>query len=244
MERMMKKLILTAALLWATSNLFAQSAASGNQYSTYYYQRASLFEVLPITSNDIVFIGNSITDGNEWNELFQNPRIKNRGISGDTTHGVLDRLGSITRGKPAAIFLMIGINNVSRGEPADSIAVGIQRILRNIRTQSPHTRLFVQSLLPITPHYGKFQDHTRHWQMIPLINKAVRQIAENEGATFIDLFSHFADERGQMKISYTNDGLHLLGAGYLLWKEILMPYISSIAQESDSRLSSQTNGFH
>ena len=80
--------------------------------------------------------------------------------------------------------------------------------------------------------------------MIPLINKAVRQIAENEGATFIDLFSHFADERGQMKISYTNDGLHLLGAGYLLWKEILMPFINSIAQESDSRLSSQTSGFH
>lgn len=46
------------------------------KYSTYYYQRASLFEQLPISSDDILFIGNSITDGGEWSELFQNPHIK------------------------------------------------------------------------------------------------------------------------------------------------------------------------
>lgn len=97
---------------WLTAvTLYAQQNKSP-KYSTYYYQRASLFESLPVTSEDIIFIGNSITDGGEWHELFNNPHVKNRGISGDTTQGVFDRLDAIVNGQPAKIFLMIGINNV------------------------------------------------------------------------------------------------------------------------------------
>lgn len=228
----MKRWFLTSAFILAGFHLLAQSSPS--KYSTYYYQRASLFEVLPATTQDIVFVGNSITDGGEWSELFQNPHIKNRGISGDTTSGVLDRLNSITQGQPAALFLMIGINNIPKGETADTIARGVQRILQGIRKQSPRTRVFVQSLLPVTPRYNKFQEHTRRWQMIPQINEALRQVAQNEKVTYIDLFSHFADEQGQMKAAYTNDGLHLLGSGYLLWKEILTPYITSIMQNYEN----------
>ena len=55
---------------WLTAvTLYAQQNKSP-KYSTYYYQRASLFESLPVTSEDIIFIGNSITDGGEWHELF------------------------------------------------------------------------------------------------------------------------------------------------------------------------------
>lgn len=103
------------------------------KYSTYYYQRASLFEQLPISSDDILFIGNSITDGGEWSELFQNPHIKNRGISGDTTWGVYDRISVLLKGKPAQIFLMIGINNVPQGESPKNIASDIQQIIQKIK---------------------------------------------------------------------------------------------------------------
>ena len=49
----MKKTILTALLLFAAAAVFAQSE--------YNFQRRSLFEKLPVTSKDIVFLGNSIT---------------------------------------------------------------------------------------------------------------------------------------------------------------------------------------
>ena len=62
------------------------------KYGTYYDQRELLFESLPTSENDIIFLGNSITDGGEWNELFQNANCKNRGISADVTEGVLNRL--------------------------------------------------------------------------------------------------------------------------------------------------------
>lgn len=100
------------------------------KYSTYYYQRASLFEQLPTSSDDILFIGNSITDGGEWSELFQNPHVKNRGISGDTTWRVYDRISVLLKGKPAQIFLMIGINNVPQGESPNNIASDIQQIIQ------------------------------------------------------------------------------------------------------------------
>lgn len=189
--------------LWVGIGAFAQKEG---KYSTYYYQRASLFEVLPVDSDDILFVGNSITDGGEWCELFQNPNVKNRGISGDTTQGVYDRLDALLKGTPAQIFLLIGINNVPRGESADSIAAGIRRIVQRIRQESPATEVLVQSVLPVTPQYGKFDGHTSRWQLVPEINRRVRRLAQEEKVTYIDLFSHFADAEGKMKPEYTNDG--------------------------------------
>ena len=83
------------------------------QHGTFYDQRASLFEALPVDSTNIVFLGNSITNGCEWHELFGDARIINRGISGDIATGINDRLDPLLKGKPGKIFLMIGVNDVS-----------------------------------------------------------------------------------------------------------------------------------
>src|SRR5688572_21180522 len=80
-------------------------------FSTYYQQRVTHFKSLPNTKGDIVFIGNSITDGGEWNELFNDLKIKNRGISGDVSTGVLHRMDEIAQRKPAKVFLLIGVND-------------------------------------------------------------------------------------------------------------------------------------
>ena len=99
----MKKAILFAAALFVAVASFAQ-----NEYN---YQKRSLFEQLPIRGNDIVFLGNSITDGCEWAELFNNRHIKNRGISADRSGWLLDRLDPIVNGHPKKLFLMIGTNH-------------------------------------------------------------------------------------------------------------------------------------
>ncbi|WP_307997259.1 SGNH/GDSL hydrolase family protein [uncultured Bacteroides sp.] len=200
--------------------------AQERKYSTFYYQRATLFEELPVTSDDIIFLGNSITNGAEWSELFNNKHVKNRGISGDICMGVYDRLDAVLKGKPAKIFLLIGINDVSRGTPADTIVSRIGMIVRKIKMDSPKTKLYLQSVLPVTDHYNMFKGHTSRWQVIPEINKGLVRLAEKEGASYIDLYSHFVDkETGKMNTAYTNDGLHLLGKGYLKWVEIVKPYI-------------------
>ena len=221
---MIKKQVTFIVCLMMSIIAVAQDA--DRKYSTYYYQRASHFETLTISPNDIIFVGNSITDGAEWGELFSNPYVKNRGISGDTTWGLYDRLDVILKNKPSKIFLLIGINDIGRGKDDDYVIAGIERIVKKIRTESPQSQLYVQSILPVNPIYGMFNGHTSQWQRIPLLNNRIKNISLNEGAEYIDLYTSFADKEGKMIPSYTNDGLHLLGKGYLLWKDIVLPFIN------------------
>lgn len=219
----MSKIILAGILF-----LFLNSVCNGQErkYSRFYEQRASLFEILPISDEDIVFLGNSITNGCEWSELFNNPRIKNRGISGDIALGVYDRLQPIVQGKPAKIFLLIGINDVSRGMPADTIVGHIDKIIDKIQQESPHTRIYLQNLLPTNDCYGMFGSHTSRNDTVVAVNKLLPALAHKKHIIHIDLWSHFADPvSGKMNPEYTNDGLHLLGKGYLLWRDIVLPYI-------------------
>ena len=113
----MKHLLLTLVLLRTT----VFSGLSQANTDVYYGRRATHFETLPITNNDIIMLGNSLTDGAEWNELLCNPNVKNRGIIGDIVQGLIDRMGPILSGQPAKIFILSGVNDVSHGVTGDSI---------------------------------------------------------------------------------------------------------------------------
>ena len=213
-------------LLLGLSAAIAAPAQEACRYNQYYYQRSSLFEELPIDSNDIVFIGNSITDNCEWHELLDNPDIKNRGIGTDVSMGVYDRLNPITDGKPAKIFLMIGINDVLHDLSTDSIMGNITRIVQKIRRETPSTRLYLQSLLPFNSSFGKFSKLAGKEPQIVEINQRLKQLAATEQCTYIDIYSHLtAPGMATLDPAYTNDGLHLLGNAYLVWKAVLLPYL-------------------
>lgn len=207
--------------------IFISIGVSGQEtYSTFYYQRASLFEQLPIKSTDIVFIGNSIVNGGEWSELLDNNNVKNRGISGDVCKGVYDRLNTITKGEPSKIFLLIGVNDLGRGGEPDSIVKGIGKIIDKIKAESPRTVIYLQSILPVNDSFGMFSGHTNRWEEIKPLNEKLEELAKSKQATYIDLYSEFV-EPGSDKLNseFTNDGLHLLGKGYMKWAEIIKPYL-------------------
>ena len=194
-------------------------------FSTYYYQRVSHFETLPKTKSDIIFLGNSISDGAEWSELFNDTRIKNRGISGDFTAGVLNRLDEISSRKPKKVFLLIGVNDLARNISTDSIFKNIMQIARYLKQETPSTKLFIQSLLPVNDTFKTFAGHTSKGEQIKSLNDNLKLNAATNLYTYIDLYSSFVDEGGKMDKKFTNDGLHLKGDGYLLWKHLVYPYV-------------------
>ena len=220
MKMKVRFLFLSLALMLATQG-FAQNTPVFGKYGTYYDQRELLFERLSTSPGDIVFLGNSITDGAEWSEIFENPRCKNRGISGDVIPGVLNRLETITKGRPAMVFLMIGTNDMARGVSNDSIVQGVRTVVQRIKAESPETHIIVQSILPTNDCYGLFTGHTKRWQDVPVINEMIRTMAIDEGVDYLDLYHPFATEEGKLNPHYSNDGLHLSGYGYKKWKDVI-----------------------
>ncbi len=212
-----------AILLAAAS--FAAHAVGGSPYGAYYGQRNSLFEALGVDSTSIVFVGNSITNFCEWHELLRNPDVVNRGIGSDIVQGVEDRMTAFTDGQPAKIFLMIGINDVSHELTADSIAGAILRLTEKIHKATPRTQIYLQSMLPINNSFGMYKRLVGREHVVRDINAILAEKAADAGATWINLTPVFADENGNLRAEFTNDGLHLLAPGYFAWRDALQPYL-------------------
>jgi lysophospholipase L1-like esterase len=191
---------------------------------THYLQRSDLYRYCHIQKGDIVFLGDSITDGGCWDELFPGMNIKNRGINGDDTVGVLARIDDIVCCEPAALFILIGTNDLNwwNYRHDEEILANYEKILARCKELSPNTKVFVESILP----RGKsFANH------ITMLNLHLEKLAEKFGYTFINLFPHFADESKALKSEFNNDHLHLMSAGYRLWVELLTPYLKGISKQ-------------
>lgn len=212
-------------LLVALSLAPAAMAQGYTNTDTYYARRATLFDLLPIGKKDIVFLGNSLTDGCEFNELLGNYRIKNRGIVGDIVQGLIERVDPIIKGQPAKVFILSGVNDVSHGVSGDSIGRAMERLIVMIKKGSPRTKIYLQSMLPFNNDVKMWKNLKDREQVVIDGNRALEQVAKRQGVTWINLYPLFVDGEGKLRRELTNDGLHLMGQGYLIWRDAVKPYV-------------------
>jgi lysophospholipase L1-like esterase len=207
-------------ILYAT-NANAQTVKWDSTYRPGKYRElVEKFKAEPKSKKDIVFLGNSITAGTDWAKLLELPQAKNRGISGDITFGVLDRLQDIVDGKPAKIFILIGINDVSRDIP-DSVIVGnYKKIISTIRKGSKRTQIYFNTLLPVNSSFEKFKNHYGKDEHILYLNNQIRSMGA-KNVTIVDLYPVFLDQNNHLKAELTKDGLHLIPEGYKVWADFL-----------------------
>ena len=215
-------LLLMGFSLVVTFKSFSQSVIDTNYITTYYQQKVTLFNLLPNTKKEIIFLGDSITDIGEWGEIWGNKHVKNRGISSDNTFGVLARLHEITEGKPAKVFIMIGINDIAKNMPDSIIVSNYKKIINNIQTASPSTKIMMQSILPTNNNFTAFKNHQNKTEHILFVNAALQQYCAENNIVYVDLYNAFVDVENKLDKKYTNDGLHVNGYGYMKWKEILV----------------------
>ena len=222
-----KKLILVTFLFIIFISLSCQEPnKKEDTFYPYWHQKASHFKTLPNLENEIVFLGDSLTDGCNWDEMFPNKNVVNRGISGDQTSGVLYRLDEVTESKPLKVFLMIGVNDLAQGKIEEEVVYNIKQIVKIIHKKSPDTEIYIQSLLPINSRFNNFPNHTDKTEPIIRINRALKNFSDMNDITYIDLYSLLADKDNQLDSEYTNDGLHLKGSGYRMWKKAVEKYIN------------------
>ncbi len=182
-----------------------------------YARRVAQFEKEPVVTDIIIFLGNSITQAGNWPQLLGDSTVVNRGIGGDITFGVLDRLEDVTRRQPSKLFIMIGINDIGKDIPDEVIADNVRKIIEDVRAKSPETTIYVQSLLPVNPAYPGFPQHYDKEDHVLRVNKMLRDVAGSTQSRFVNLFPLFIDAQERLDEQYTGDGLHLNAKGYQVW---------------------------
>lgn len=214
-----KKVILSICISLIAISAYAQSAAWDSTYRPAIYAgKVGQFKSFPKSNKDIIFLGNSIMTYTDWNELLGLKTAKNRGIPGDMTFGVLERLGDVIEGKPAKIFVLIGINDINRGVPDSLILNNYKRIIDRIKLGSPATKIYFHTLLPVNKTFTSLIGKTSH---IINVNAKLKALAAKEKITLIDLYPNFLDDMGALDPKYTFDGLHMNDLGYFKWAAIL-----------------------
>ncbi|MEM1394303.1 MAG: GDSL-type esterase/lipase family protein [Cyanobacteria bacterium P01_H01_bin.150] len=193
--------------------------------NSYYKHKKSQFEILTESNDSILFLGDSLTDEGEWTELLRNKNIINRGISGDTTRRILNRLDAIIQTKPKQIFLMVGINDfVNEKKSIEQVLDKYKVILEELKSKIPETEVFVQSVLPVNNNLTYFlQDN----QKVIKFNLKLQELAKEFDYKYIDIFSNLADLDNQLDANYTTDGVHLNGKAYLIWKEAVEKHVAA-----------------
>ena len=187
----------------------------------HYREKLEEFRKQKETNGKILFLGNSITEGGDFKKLIGDSTVINRGIGGDITYGVLNRLEEATRFKPSKLFILIGVNDLSKHIPENVILQNMFAIVNLVHSQSPKTLVYVQSILPVNPGVKDFPKGYDVNESVVLINRELSNMQKRVKYTFIDLHKSFTNVEGLMDVKYTSDGLHLNTAGYQRWIRIL-----------------------
>ncbi|QEG00083.1 GDSL-like Lipase/Acylhydrolase [Stieleria maiorica] len=199
-------------------------------------QRRTTFEANGAASQGaVVFLGDSITQG--WRDDFSGalagmPKA-NRGISGDTTRGMLYRLEEDVIGlNPAAVVMLMGTNDLEEKASPEQIAGNVKLILTELKQHNPHMPIVLCEVFPSSA------TKSRPAEKIQEINRLYRELAKGDPQiTVIDTWTLFADENGDAKPSEFPDLLHPNAAGYTKWEAALRPIFATlglIETETDS----------
>ena len=172
--------------------------------------RVALFEEF-VTTPDVVFIGDSLTQNGEWAEFIPHLRVANRGIGSDKTDDVLARLDSITSLNAGSIFIMLGINDVYAGIPISHIAQNYRLII--LALQERDVDIVIQSTIQCEPSICGLRTVAK----INELNYELKKLADELNVSFLQL-SDLSGVDGLPSL-FTYDGVHLTAVGYRNWVE-------------------------
>lgn len=169
----------------------------------------AIYNDLPIDTNDIVFVGTSLTKSFPLSEFYHDTRYKNRGIPGNVSDHIVQRIPAIINQHPSAIVLEMGVNDILDGV-SDNLLLGNYRTVC-LWCKEAGVRLFITSMIP---YGGKYISYNNR---LPFINRCLSQMCDTNGYKFIDVYSSL-NYKGSLDRSLSVDGIHVNARGYRIWK--------------------------
>lgn len=181
--------------------------------------------------NQTVLLGDSITDFFNWYELFYDfskssgQAVYNRGISGDTTDRLLERLQeNVLNIKPRNIVLLIGTNDIGRGLPLEISLENVENIIKASKKSNPDVNFILEAVYPINE---KMRDifEKRSNKKINEMNKEFVKLCDKHNCIWLDFTDKLKDKDGNLNKEYTYDGLHINAKAYKIVAESVIPLL-------------------
>ena len=217
-----------------TSGLFAKSKQDSPKFdSTAVYMKNSvyplkieLYEIYKKIPCDIVMLGDSRTDGVNWDELLGRPNIIARGIPSDVTEGFLARMEYVYNLEPKLCIIQGGLNDIYNWTPVEKIYQNYIKIISGLRAKGITPvlqsviyagKIWGKDYLVRTNSKLKAEDVNKERnQQIEKLNRMLKSYAKRNDIVYIEL-NDVMSFRGLLKDELTRDGVHLNARGYKIW---------------------------
>ena len=166
----------------------------------------------------VVFFGDSILDFWRLNEYFPESDYLNRGIAGQTSGQLLQRMkADVIDLHPEAVLLLIGTNDLARAIPVAAIEANYQALADLAAANK--IKVIFSSVLPVSDHHKAenitFERTPSHPSpYIKALNDWLKDFCSKRGYAFVDSFPELVDESAQFKAELSDDGLHPNAKGY------------------------------
>lgn len=174
----------------------------------------------------LVFLGDSITQGfgDDFHGSFAGVKTANRGISGDTTRGMLIRLkDDVLSLNPTGVVMLLGTNDLEEGAEPEVITGNLKLILAALQKHDPKMPIVLCQVFPSS------ESKKRPADKIKKINELYAAAVKGDPqVTFIETWTLFADEKGDAKAAEFPDLLHPNDAGYAKWAAALRPILATL----------------
>lgn len=182
----------------------------------HYARRVEQFAGIHQTQK-VVFLGDSRIEAAEWRELFGRCDISNRGINGDTTIGLLQRLPASLPTANVLCIIQAGVNDLSKGSSVEAVVSNYRRIVDYLRTDK-RSRVIITAVILVG------QDQPQLNATIAQCNLRLAALSAQSGAAWVDV-NAVLSPGGFLSPEYSNDGVHLNGRAYLKLRDALIPYL-------------------
>lgn len=170
---------------------------------------------------DAVFYGDSITAGNNFDELFPELNIVDCGHGGATIQDLTELAGELSEYHPLKIFVMAGGNNLN-SQNVDECVELYRGLLDALQEACPYSEIFVESMLPVDKAIAASWDCPN--RVVREFNGRLEELAAEYGMVYIEIYPAY-EVRGGLNSELSSDGVHLDPDAFGPWAEIVRPYL-------------------
>ena len=191
----------------------------------------SKLDSIKVQDENIVFFGDSITEGYNVKEFYDEYRVVNSGISGNTTNDLINRIDNdLYDYNPSVVIIQIGTNDLRANIKDEEIINNIKSIIKGIRKNRKNASILVESIYPLnrdmdTEYWNGVNTDYNNKHIIKL-NKDIKKLCKIEHIKYIDVYTSLLDDNKNLKEVYSKEGLHLTDLGYYKVTKIIKKYLS------------------